>query len=93
VVEHSTHYPKIKGLNPTISTGKDKCQKKFLKFFSTVVEHSTLNLKIKGSNPATSTGKERWQLKFFSEMNPETSKFDQKQKIRHIPSMQAVSHS
>jgi hypothetical protein len=28
VVEHSTHKPKVKGLNPTIGTGREKTVKK-----------------------------------------------------------------
>ncbi len=49
VVEHLTHNPKVKDLNPTTGIGRD----------STVVKLFTCNPKAEGSNPATGTGRER----------------------------------
>ena len=67
MVEHSAHYPKTEGSNPTYDTRKEKIVKKGLKISmypgSTVVEHTTHTPKIKSSNPATGTRREKIVMK------------------------------
>ncbi len=56
MVEHFTHYPKIEGLNPAASTGREKINSVWLvSGCSTVVEHFTHYPKIEALNPAAGT--------------------------------------
>jgi hypothetical protein len=69
MAEYSTHIPKIKGLNPTIYSGKEKNGINLKDLFwlcpsSTMVDQSTHIPKIKGLNPATDTRREKMSKSF-----------------------------